>query len=93
MTSVLVRSYFRQSVARQASTCAHQSASAKEDKPKAAPSITVNVVEPAPASFDRAIGASALLRRNLAIYGLGGMVVPFIGIKLIDMVLAAAGLT
>ena len=28
-----------------------------------------------------------------AIYGLGGMVVPFIGIKLIDMVLAAAGLT
>ncbi|WP_422842654.1 potassium-transporting ATPase subunit KdpB [Acidovorax sp. M2(2025)] len=41
----------------------------------------------------RAVGAAALLRRNLAIYGLGGMVVPFIGIKLIDMVLAAAGLT
>ena len=40
----------------------------------------------------RAVGAAALLRRNLAIYGLGGMVVPFIGIKLIDMVLAAAGL-
>ncbi|WP_341833876.1 potassium-transporting ATPase subunit KdpB [Chitinophaga pollutisoli] len=34
------------------------------------------------------IGASALLRRNLFIYGLGGVVVPFIGIKLIDMVLA-----
>ena len=32
------------------------------------------------------IGASALLRRNLLIYGLGGMIVPFIGIKLIDMV-------
>ena len=41
----------------------------------------------------RAVGAAALLRRNLAIYGLGGMVVPFIGIKLIDMVLAAMGLT
>jgi len=32
------------------------------------------------------IGASALLRRNLFIYGLGGVIVPFIGIKLIDMV-------
>ena len=31
------------------------------------------------------IGASALLRRNLLIYGLGGIIVPFIGIKLIDM--------
>jgi K+-transporting ATPase ATPase B chain len=31
------------------------------------------------------IGASALLRRNLFIYGLGGVVVPFIGIKLIDL--------
>ena len=34
------------------------------------------------------IGASALLRRNLLIYGGGGVVVPFIGIKLIDMLLA-----
>lgn len=33
------------------------------------------------------IGASALLRRNLLIYGLGGVIIPFIGIKLIDMVL------
>jgi len=32
------------------------------------------------------IGASALLRRNLFIYGLGGVVIPFIGIKLIDLV-------
>jgi potassium-transporting ATPase ATP-binding subunit len=32
------------------------------------------------------IGASALLRRNLFIYGLGGILVPFIGIKLIDLV-------
>ncbi|SMO54288.1 potassium-transporting ATPase subunit KdpB [Solitalea koreensis] len=35
----------------------------------------------------RPIGASALLRRNLLIYGLGGIIVPFIGIKLIDMVI------
>jgi potassium-transporting ATPase ATP-binding subunit len=33
----------------------------------------------------RAIGATALLRRNLGIYGLGGMILPFIGIKLIDL--------
>ena len=33
------------------------------------------------------IGASALLRRNLLVYGVGGVVVPFIGIKLIDMLL------
>ena len=35
----------------------------------------------------RAVGAALLLRRNLLIYGLGGIVVPFIGIKLIDMAL------
>jgi potassium-transporting ATPase ATP-binding subunit len=34
------------------------------------------------------IGAGALLRRNLTIYGIGGIIAPFIGIKLIDMVLA-----
>lgn len=34
------------------------------------------------------IGASALLRRNLLIYGLGGVIAPFIGIKLIDMVVS-----
>jgi potassium-transporting ATPase ATP-binding subunit len=34
------------------------------------------------------IGASALLRRNLFIYGLGGIIVPFIGIKLIDLIVA-----
>lgn len=34
------------------------------------------------------IGASALLRRNLLIYGLGGIIVPFIGIKLIDLFIA-----
>jgi K+-transporting ATPase ATPase B chain len=34
------------------------------------------------------IGAGALLRRNLTIYGIGGIIIPFIGIKLIDMLLA-----
>ena len=34
----------------------------------------------------RPSGASALLRRNLFIYGLGGIIAPFIGIKLIDLV-------
>lgn len=34
------------------------------------------------------IGASALLRRNLLIYGLGGIIVPFIGIKLIDLIIS-----
>src|SRR5450830_1449069 len=37
----------------------------------------------------RAIGAAALLRRNIWIYGVGGIILPFIGIKLIDMLLAA----
>ena len=41
----------------------------------------------------RPLGADALLRRNLLIWGLGGVVVPFLGIKLIDMVLVAARLT
>jgi K+-transporting ATPase ATPase B chain len=39
----------------------------------------------------RAIGAAALLRRNLLIYGLGGILLPFAGIKLIDMILALFG--
>ncbi len=37
----------------------------------------------------RAVGAAALLRRNLLIYGVGGLIVPFIGIKAIDLVLSA----
>ncbi|TLM65388.1 MAG: HAD family hydrolase, partial [Actinobacteria bacterium] len=40
----------------------------------------------------RPVGAAALLRRNLLLYGLGGMIVPFVGIKLIDLVLVAVGL-
>ncbi len=40
----------------------------------------------------RAAGASAVLVRNLVIYGLGGVVVPFVGIKLIDMAITAVGL-
>lgn len=39
----------------------------------------------------RPIGASLLLRQNLLVYGLGGLIAPFIGIKLIDIVLAALG--
>jgi potassium-transporting ATPase ATP-binding subunit len=37
----------------------------------------------------RAIGAAALLRRNMLVYGLGGIIVPFIGIKAIDLILVA----
>ncbi len=40
----------------------------------------------------RALGAGDLLRRNLLVYGIGGMIVPFIGIKLIDMLLVVLGL-
>jgi len=38
------------------------------------------------------VGAASILRRNLLIYGLGGIIVPFIGIKLIDMAVTAVGL-
>ena len=41
----------------------------------------------------RPLGAGVLLRRNLMIYGLGGILVPFPGIKLIDLALSAVGLT
>jgi len=41
----------------------------------------------------RAVGAARLLRDNLLIYGLGGIIAPFIGIKLIDLILTAFGLT
>jgi K+-transporting ATPase ATPase B chain len=40
----------------------------------------------------RPIGAAALLRRNLLVYGLGGLIAPFIGIKLIDLAVAGLGL-
>ena len=40
----------------------------------------------------RPVGAASVLRRNLLIYGLGGIVVPFIGIKLIDLLVNAVGL-
>jgi K+-transporting ATPase ATPase B chain len=36
-------------------------------------------------------GANVILRRNLLLYGLGGLIVPFAGIKLIDLLLVAAG--
>jgi len=40
----------------------------------------------------RPMGADTLLRKNLIIYGLGGVIVPFVGIKLIDMAIALTGL-
>ncbi|MGA8006165.1 MAG: HAD-IC family P-type ATPase, partial [Burkholderiales bacterium] len=40
----------------------------------------------------RPVGAEALLRRNLLVYGVGGIVAPFIGIKLIDLALVALGM-
>lgn len=40
----------------------------------------------------RPLGASALLKRNLLIYGAGGLVIPFVGIKAIDMIITAIGL-
>ena len=39
----------------------------------------------------RAAGAVSVLRRNLLIYGLGGFIIPFLGIKLIDMIITALG--
>jgi K+-transporting ATPase ATPase B chain len=40
----------------------------------------------------RAIGAGRLLQRNLLVYGLGGIIAPFVGIKLIDLGVSALGL-
>src|SRR5208282_645594 len=40
----------------------------------------------------RPIGAAALLRRNLLIYGVGGLAAPFVGIKAIDIIVSALGL-
>jgi K+-transporting ATPase ATPase B chain len=37
----------------------------------------------------RALGAAAVLRRNLWVYGVGGIIIPFPGIKIIDMILVA----
>jgi K+-transporting ATPase ATPase B chain len=40
----------------------------------------------------RPIGAAGILRRNLLVYGIGGLVAPFAGIKLIDMLVSSIGL-
>jgi K+-transporting ATPase ATPase B chain len=40
----------------------------------------------------RPIGAAALLQRNLLIYGIGGIIVPFVGIKIIDVIITTLGL-
>jgi K+-transporting ATPase ATPase B chain len=41
----------------------------------------------------RAVGAAEVLRRNMAIYGLGGLIAPFVGIKCIDVVITALGVS
>jgi K+-transporting ATPase ATPase B chain len=41
----------------------------------------------------RSMSAAAMLRRNLVIYGLGGVIIPFIGIKAIDLIIVALGLS
>jgi K+-transporting ATPase ATPase B chain len=41
----------------------------------------------------RAESAAMVLRRNLLLYGVGGVVVPFVGIKLIDLVVSALGVS
>ena len=38
------------------------------------------------------VGAAALLRRNLLVYGVGGLIAPFVGIKAIDLIVSAAHL-
>jgi len=40
----------------------------------------------------RPLSAAAMLRRNLLVYGLGGVVAPFVGIKLIDLLISGLGL-
>jgi len=40
----------------------------------------------------RALGAGPLLRRNLLVYGVTGLIVPFVGIKVIDLLLVLVGL-
>ncbi|MGZ5139398.1 MAG: potassium-transporting ATPase subunit B, partial [Burkholderiales bacterium] len=40
----------------------------------------------------RAVGAATVLRTNTLIYGVGGVIIPFIGIKLIDMIIAGLGM-
>ncbi len=40
----------------------------------------------------RPLGAAAILNRNLLVYGLGGLIVPFIGIKAIDLILVGLNL-
>jgi K+-transporting ATPase ATPase B chain len=41
----------------------------------------------------RAVSAAAVLRRNLLVFGVGGLVAPFVGIKVIDVVITALGVS
>ena len=60
------------------------------------PAIVMIIVALIPLSLRgvtyRPAGAAAILRRNLLIYGIGGIIIPFIGIKLIDLAVTAIGL-
>jgi K+-transporting ATPase ATPase B chain len=40
----------------------------------------------------RPVGAASILRRNILVYGIGGIIIPFIGIKAVDLVVSALGL-
>jgi K+-transporting ATPase ATPase B chain len=40
----------------------------------------------------RPLGAAGLLRRNILVYGIGGIIIPFVGIKAVDVVVSALGL-
>ena len=52
----------------------------------------LQVLEAAGWKLEGSTGAAALLRRNLLVYGIGGIIIPFIGIKLIDIVITSIGL-
>jgi K+-transporting ATPase ATPase B chain len=41
----------------------------------------------------RALGAASVLRRNLLVYGVGGLIAPFIGIKVIDVIITTLGVS
>jgi K+-transporting ATPase ATPase B chain len=40
----------------------------------------------------RPVGAASILRRNILVYGIGGVIIPFIGIKAVDVIVSALGL-
>ena len=63
-----------------------------QDSPREISLDSDETPEAVTAAVKAAIDAGSLLFRNLMVYGVGGVIVPFIGIKLIDMMIAALGL-